>query len=286
MQILDKKFYCKDCDYNCSRKFLWEQHLATAKHKKACLSTIGNQKYAIFKCDACEKIYKTRSGLWRHKSKCDTPPMEEKKDNGSNIEMKGMFLKIMDENTELRKILMKQQEQIHDLIPKIGDKNTTINNNNKFNLQFFLNEECKDAINFSDFVNSLTIELDDLDLTKDKGLVEGISSVFVNGLKQLDMYKRPIHCTDMKRETLYIKDANSWGKDDKTKIKQSISDIATMKRKAIQDWTDAHPNWMDDIQLQQEYVQLINKVMSPIEDDNLGENKIIKNIAKEVTINK
>lgn len=281
------KYKCEGCDYITSRKSQLDRHNTTRKHLRITnlLKKVPN-KNNEYMC-SCGKSYKYQSGLCKHKKKCkftENYIVEEEKIEEKGSDLKDMFMKMTEENKELRKLVMKQQEQIGEIIPKIGDK-TTINNN-KFNLHVFLNEQCKDAINFTDFVNSLTIELDDLALTKDKGLIEGISTVFVNGLKQLDMYKRPIHCTDMKRDILYIKDKDSWEKDDKTKIKKSISDVANKKRKAIQEWTEVNPNWVEDEKLQQEYVKLVNRVMAPIEDDGNGENKIIKNIAKEVTIEK
>lgn len=280
-------YVCNRCDYKCSKRSDWNKHQLTRKHKMDNMDNEKSPKVAKKFLCSCGKEYKYASGLCKHKKKCNVVTFTL--DNNSDIENEvsacsmskdELINKLLKDNEEMRNIMKDQCDTMKEMIPKLG--NTT---NNKFNLNLFLNEQCKDALNINDFIESLTIQIEDLEKTKDCGLIEGISSVFVNGLKQLDMYKRPIHCTDIKRETLYIKDANAWEKDDKTKIKKSINDIANKKRKAIQEWTDAHPNWVDDECLQQEYLILVNTVMGNVDENNI-ENKIIRNIAKEVIIDK
>ena len=292
------KFQCKDCDYKCSRKFLWDQHNSTLKHKRQQLATLGNQKHAPpsivtndnFTCEKCGRCYKQRSGLWRHEKKCILN--EDNKMVGQleqeNTELKTLMHKMLsgiDKDTQIKDQMMdqmkKQNKIIQDMIPRLGS-----NNNNKFNINVFLNEHCRDAINMSEFIESLQIQLEDLHYTKTNGLIEGISSVFVNGLKQLDTFKRPIHCTDMKRETLYIKDNNEWDRETgKDRLRDAISDVANKQRKAISEWETQNPEWSKTDKGKDEYIQIVKSIMTDITDCHI-ENKIIKSIAKETVIDK
>jgi hypothetical protein len=164
------------------------------------------------------------------------------------------------------------------MIPCIGN-----NNNNRFNINVFLNEQCKDAINMSEFLESIKIQLVDFDFIKDNGLMEGISTAFINGLKQLDTYKRPIHCTDMKRETLYIKDNNEWDKDTgKEKLKIAINEVAKKHRVSIAEWEIHNPTWSQTEKGKEDYVLLVQSLMGDVLEHN--ENRIIKSIAKNTII--
>ena len=295
-------FYCKICDYKCNNNSNYQKHLSTQKHIRI---TMDNKNYSDkkndFECKICGKIYKFRSGLSKHKKTCkpfenEIFNEEEKKENNS---LKSMFSTLMNENKELCKTLLEQQsqhqkqmknqqelyhKQIDELIPKIGD---TITNNNRFNMNVFLNDRCKDAINITEFIESLQIQLQDLENTKEKGLVQSISNIFIKGLSELDIHKRPIHCSDIKRDILYIKDEEKWEKDQqKDKIKQSINDIANKQRTQIKQWTDAHPNWMEDEKLKDEYVKLVNHLMQPVEDTEKEQNKIIKKVSAATIIGK
>ena len=166
---------------------------------------------------------------------------------------------VMKDNEKLHNLLFEQQKQMGEMIPQMGN-----NNNNKFNLNFFLNEQCKDAINIQDFINSLTVQLTDLEYTKTNGITKGITQVLMNGLKELDVYNRPIHCTDPKRTTMYVKDHDEWEKDNENeKIKESIADLNKKYIIAIKDWEAAHPNWEKSDKMTDEYMkwcrQLLNK---------------------------
>ena len=298
-----QKFYCKKCDYLCSNSSNYQKHLLTQKHLRI---TKDNKNYSVeeknFSCNICGKNYKFRSGLSKHKKSCfkiESKDENSKFEGDENISIKTMFSSLMDENKELCKILLEQQsqyqkqmkdqqelyhKQIDELIPKIGD---TITNNNRFNMNVFLNERCKDAINITEFIESLQIQLQDLEDTKELGLVQSISNIFIKGLNELDVYKRPIHCSDAKRDILYIKDEEKWEKDQqKDKIKQSINDIANKQRIAINQWTNAHPNWMEDEKLKDEYVKLVNHLMHPVEDTEKEQNKIIKKVSAATIIDK
>jgi hypothetical protein len=181
----------------------------------------------------------------------------------------------------------KLQEQLVSLSKEKNIVNNIVNNTNNFNLNIFLNEKCKDALNISDFIQSLKITLDDLMYTKNKGLVEGITNVMIRGLRQLDVYKRPIHCTDTKRETMYIKDCEKWEKDDNhDKIKNTIVKIANKERNMISVWVDENPDWFDTEATQLEYLTMVRNVCEPIENDEKCEKKIIRNISREVFLDK
>jgi regulator of replication initiation timing len=250
-----------------------------------------------FSCK-CGKEYTTRQGLWKHKKNCATendiydtnetnyinPPPDEST-------LKVMFIKVVEQN---QAILLENQEMrklLSETIPKIG--NTTNNNttNNHFNLNFFLNEQCKDALNIMDFINQLQLKTADLDMVGRLGYTEGISKLFIRGLKELDVFKRPIHCSDLKREIVYVKDKDSWEKDNesKNKMKNAIKFIAAKNFKQLNDWKEENPDSDDtDSKKHMDYHQIIINSMggSTEEEDDSNYNKIIKNVTKEVIIEK
>lgn len=295
MEKSHEKFYCKLCDYSTYKKTDYNKHILTRKHKNATNIEPKSRKIdklennVNFTCDNCGKMYKARNSYWYHKKKC----IGEIKDPTNNIlEKVGTtnIIKLLKENKELKEMMIEQNKQIFELASKVGNTtNNTTNNtiNNKFNLTVFLNEQCKDAINMEDFVDSLKIQLNDLENTKEMGLAQSISNIIINGLKKLDISKRPIHCTDMKRDILYIKDNEKWGKDqEKYKIKNSINEIANKQRFSINQWTEAHPNWMENEKLKDEYVKLVNHLMHPVEEIIKEQNKIIKNVSAATMIDK
>jgi hypothetical protein len=235
------------------------------------------------------KTYTTRMGLWKHKKKCQL--LKEPSGDSLSSELKDMttkdkddiIIKLLKDNEEIRQILK-------DVIPKMGN-NTIINNNNNttnnFNLNFFLNEQCKDALNISEFVESLKITFEDLLYSKKNGLVQGISNVMIRGLKELDIYKRPIHCTDIKRETMYIKDQEKWEKDETREImKNTIEMIADKERTALQIWTDDNPDWMETEKKQIEYLTMLRSISEPIEYEEKNGKKIIRAVSREVIVDK
>ena len=284
-QKKDTFFTCELCNFKCSKKSNFNSHLLTRKHKNS--EMIHNDVSKMPKIYACEcgKKYKYHSGIYRHKKICKEINYEENEMvqiDKDDSDIKNMFLKVLEDNKELRNIMCQQQQQISEMIPKIG--NTT--NNNTFNLQLFLDEKCKDALNISDFIESLNIQMKDLEHTKTYGICEGVANIFVNGLKELGTYKRPIHCTDMKREILYIKENDEWGKEEDTKsiLKKNLHDLADKQRKSINDWQDCHPNWEKSEQEKEEWIALVKNVMGTLEENKFSENKIIRSIAKEVKI--
>jgi len=226
------KFYCKCCDYGTSRKSSYDDHLLSAKHKKRAngnvLESNGNQTPPKFcdskySCKECEKGIKNRSGLWKHKQKCcskEDAECEFGDETHKSDELTEFMKYLMKENFEMKTMMMEQSNIMMKVIEN-GTHNTTThtNSHNKaFNLNFFLNETCKDAMNITDFVESIKLQLSDLERVGEVGYVEGISNIIVKNLKDLDVTQRPVHCTDKKRETMYIKDENTWEKDEKKRI--------------------------------------------------------------------
>lgn len=294
MQKMVVEFYCEKCDYKCSKKTLWNQHLTTQKHNRQHLETCGNIKYANKnnQCENCGKFYLDRSGLWKHKKRClptkkqtiEIANLETENNNLKDLikEMMHGYTKDIEIKKEMMGQLKEQNQIIKEMLPKIGN-----NNNNKFNINVFLNEQCKDAINLSDFIDSLNVQAHDLIYTQKKGLIEGISTVFLNGLKQLDTFQRPIHCTDIKREILYIKDNDTWEKEEsKGKIRTAINDVAHKQREAIKKWESENPFWQQSDNGKDEYIDLVKTVMEDIDKNSISENKIIKTIIKETIIDK
>ena len=201
-----------------------------------------------------------------------------KKRNKTSI-VNSLVFELLDQNKTLQKQIIELSKE----------RNIIVNNtnNNQFNLNFFLNEQCKDAVNLSDFVNSLEITMDDLTYTRNQGLVEGISKVMIDGLKQMDLYKRPIHCTDQKRDTIYVRDNHQWARDEgNARIRQAFVDIANKEYFAIKKWMDLHPGWEKNSQLQDFHHKMVKNVLHEIKDDPIGERKIMKSVEREILIEK
>jgi hypothetical protein len=291
---LPSTFFCEKCNYNSSNKKDYSKHLLTRKHKNTdkspTLTDEKSQKTPTFICD-CGNEYKHRQSLFNHKKKC-TKIKEEPTEESNNV-----ILELLKQNQEFKDLIIEQNKQIVELAGKVGNtvnnttNNTTNNTNNNFNLQFFLNEQCKDALNIMDFINQLQLKTSDLDMVGRLGYTEGISKLFIRGLKELDLFKRPIHCSDLKREVLYVKDKDSWEKDndEKKKMKNAIKYIAAKNFKQIHEWQEENPDSSDyDSKKNTDYNQIVLHSMggATAEEDENNYNKIIRNVAKEVTIDK
>ena len=286
-------FCCEKCDYKCFKRQHWKQHILTKKHKTLNFNNVDNSvnqtKKIFFTCH-CGKSYKERSGLWKHKQKCDFDIMNIDANTQLTPEL---VLKLIEQNKELQQTLIDQNKTIIELAQKAGSYNTTNTNcgNKTFNLQVFLNETCKDAINMTDFVNQIQVSLSELEDTGKLGYAEGISKVFIKNLNEIDYTERPIHCSDSKRETIYIKDDNQWTKDDenKTSLMKAIKQVANKNMKQITEWQKAHPTYSDpESKDNDKYMNIILNSMSGSTKEESEKNyeKIAKNIAKEVVINK
>ena len=271
-------FVCDICNYKYKRKYDYEKHLLTQKHinqnkleNKLENNIIQDNNYT---CN-CGKIYKHKQSLNRHIKTCSFINKEkesnENNENNEDIDYKKMLLNMIKENNELRK-------QVTELIPKVGNNNI----NQKFNIQVFLNEECKNAINMEDFIKSIEISIEQLDFTKTNGLSEGLSNAIVENMNKLSIYERPMHCTDLKREILYIKDDNIWTKDEsKNKLKKIIKKTSGKNYDALQNWIKNNPDYMEDEHKKSFFTNIISTIGKDI--SNLDTN-IIKNICKETYI--
>jgi hypothetical protein len=296
-------YYCEKCDYYTSKKYNYDKHLTTDKHKISIvadmeMAKVANHNYG-FACKNCKQTFKTNSGLWKHSKKCN----QIKTQMILNVikDDKNIHDFLMEQNKQLIEQLSQQNKQLIEQNSKlielshvnnnIGTINNTVNNNNnnKFNINVFLNETCKDAINLSDFVDQITLSLEDLEETSKVGYAEGISNVIIRNLKEIDYKERPLHCNDYKREILYIKDNNKWIRDDKEKLTNAIKIVANKNMKQIPNWQKANPGYNDPKSKKNDkYMKMLCEVMSGStkEEQQKNYNKIIKNISKEVIIDK
>jgi len=296
-------YSCKNCDFKCCKLSNYTAHIDTPKHKNRTFSTILEQKNAEteFICNNCNKKYKARNSLWYHQKKCNLANhLKNKEDNEIKI-LTGLVLDVVKQNQELTQQNSNLTNKIVDIyknttsntniLSNTNISNNSINSNNKtFNLNVFLNEQCKDAMNLMDFVDSLKLQLSDLESVGKLGFVEGISNIIIKNLKALDIHKRPVHCSDSKREVMYIKDEDKWEKenDENNKIRKAIKYVAHKNSKILPEFKAKYPDCSKSESKQSDhYTKLVIEAMGGRGDNDIEkENKIIKNIAKELTIDK
>ena len=310
------KYICEACDFKCFQKCDWIKHIGRAKHQR---NVDGNTKEAAkeikkleknFLCE-CGKNFKSNAGLWKHKKKCqhkscqyngdeseEDNEKDEEHDHQQNIPPPPQI------TPELVVMLLQQNKDMHTMMMEFAKNginnnnttntnshNTTNSHNKTFNLQIFLNETCKDAMNIMDFVQDIVLTLNDLEETGRIGFAEGISKMINKRLKALDVTQRPIHCSDLKRETLYIKNENRWEKeeDNKPVLTNAVKQIAGKNMMQIFDWQKAHPDYNDpDTRTSDKYMKMLTNVMSggTEEETNANYEKIIRNLVKEAAIDK
>jgi len=296
-EISPPKYVCKFCSITCAKKTEWTRHINTKKHKINECCENGVEKSTTFACK-CGKKYKDRSGLWRHEKKCkwEETKMLTPSTIGTPDVMffTNLVLEVVKNNSELQKQNQEFQKQMLELY-KTTNTSITNNNNNShsynktFNLQFFLNETCKDAMNIMEFVNSMTLELSDLEDVGKLGYVEGISNIIIRKLNEMDVHKRPIHCSDAKREIMYVKDDNIWEKENSTydKLRKAIKQVTYKNSALLMPWSKKYPACMNNQhRLNDVYIQLLGQAMGGKEEFVDSENKIMKKIAKAVLIEK
>jgi hypothetical protein len=289
-------FECKICDVICYKKYSWKRHLTTRKHLDATNGNIISTKRAdIFKCNNCNKEYKDRTGLWRHKKKCESNnTLINNTFSENNIHELIKYL--MKENSDLKTMMAEQHTNIiehnSEILKAIQNgthvTNNNINSHNKtFNLQVFLNETCKDAMNINDFVDSIKLQLSDFERIGEVGYAQGISDIITSNLQALDITQRPVHCTDKKRETMYVKDQDQWMKEDdnKSKIKKMIKRIENKNIQIIPQFQKKYPNYANPKSHESDkYHKTIIEVMGGPGGSEGKEGKIIRNISKVTTI--
>jgi hypothetical protein len=297
-------FYCDKCDYLTSRYSQYSRHVMTAKHAKTTLLTTNDngkfQKVPTMcskqhSCSHCNKKFNDRAGLWRHNKKCAMTPDKDVDETLSTLKKaqdNDIILLLIKENAELKHMMMEQHASTQNAMMEViknGTHNTN-SNNKTFNLQFFLNETCKDAMNIMDFVDSLKIQLSDLENVGKLGFVDGIANIIVKNLQALDVTKRPVHCSDSKREVMYIKDEDKWEKenDEKKKMRKVIKHIAHKNSKMLPEFKAKYPDCIHSNSTKSDqYNKIIIESMGGFGDNHDDtENKIIKKIAKEVVIDK
>jgi len=296
-------FFCKFCDFKTSKRSNYENHLLTLKHQNTdkilthtdAKNAENAKKAHHFQCE-CNKIYKHRQSLFIHKKKCkfkehNTICLTES-DIENMIDKSDLINYLMKENGEFKELLLEQNKIMMKMCENSGTSsninNSNINSNNKtFNLNVFLNEHCKDAMNIMDFVDSLKLQLSDLESVGKLGFVEGISNIIVKNLKAMDIHKRPVHCSDSKREVMYVKDENKWEKenDDRLKLRKVIKRVAYKNSRLIPQYKEKYPDC--ELKNSDQYNKLIIEAMGGSNSEDFdNENKIIRKIAKEVTIDK
>ena len=302
-----KEYVCICCNYKCFRKNDYDKHLATAKHKKMEISknmiNLADKKVAKvaneeFVC-LCGKSYKHRQSLFKHQQKCNNKQpitLETQKSGVSeelvcqlvkdNTDMKKLFGDLVnvikDKDKQLENVVKENTEltkKIVEMKPSMGNNNNNNNNTNNFNINMFLNEQCKDAINMTDFVKSIQVSFEQLDYTKVNGLEKGITKILMDNINKLGKFERPLHCTDIKRETLYIKDDNKWEKDlSKEKIKKAINKTSNKNFTTLCKWQNENKDFMEYDDKQAYYAKAMSNIGKPV---GQVEDKIIKNICKE-----
>ena len=305
-------FFCEICNYKCCKKSDYNKHLDTSKHINRTKvdnleqNSAENRQYI---CKYCDKIYTARNSLWYHEQKCivicnnqtknSIDDKEEllfellKQNKDTTDKDQNIIMMLIKENSEFKSMMLEQQSIMMEIV-KNGTHNTTNNthtnsHNKAFNLNFFLNETCKDAMNIMDFVDSIKLQLTDLEKVGEIGYVEGISNIIVKNLKELDVNKRPVHCTDKKRETMYIKDDDKWEKDEeKLKLHKVVRKVACKNQNLIHKFKEEHPDYNKyHSKFSDQYNKIIIESMGgPGDNDFEKEEKIIKNISKEVFVEK
>jgi hypothetical protein len=283
------EYTCELCEYFTSNKGDYNKHLITAKHKRV---TSGDTKRLNpHKCN-CGKEFKHRQGLWKHKQKCNenihtTTTMNENDDAKYEL-LTNTILELVKKNDELTTSIVEMSKNMGN-----NNNNTThntVNNNHKFNLNVFLNEKCKNAMTLKDFVKSINISIQDFIETGERGFIDGISNIIVERINEMEIHDRPLHCTDLKRETVYIKDDDKWEKDeDKVKLRKAVKGVANKNERMRPIWYDSTPDV--GIMGTENYEKFFKYSESSLggcgkEETKLFEDKVMKNVLREVTINK
>jgi hypothetical protein len=295
VQKSSNKFVCEKCNYHTCRKSQYERHNSSTKHQNNMdilqNTTIFVQPVPDYICENCSKIYKHHSSLWNHKKKCNNGSNHNHNHN-NNDKLLEIIVQQSKDNKGLQELLIEQNKLITEIIKK-DNTNTNINCNNinkTFNLNVFLNEHCKDAMNIMDFVESLKLQLSDLVNVGKVGYVNGISELIIKNLKAIDIHKRPVHCSDSKREVMYIKDDDKWEKEneEKHKLRKAIKHIAHKNSKMCTEFKEKYPDCIHSNSTKaDQYNKIVIEAMGGSGDNDIEkEDKIIKKISKEVLIDK
>ena len=269
-------FYCEKCDFRCSKNSNYNKHLLTRKHNMELIGITKKCQKQIFICEVCEKQYLSQSGLWKHMTQNRCTLMNDNKETeGANpdLKYKDMFMAMVDENKKLRTEMFSELKgMMVEIIPKMQPNNTTNNNTNIININMFLNEQCKDAMNMSEFIESIHLTLEDMAKISKEGQTNGMSNILIDKLNELDVFKRPVHCSDVKTETIYVKDEDKWEMEEKGKPKLKYA-LDKLTKKSI----EAMPCMEDN---PEEYIKTVSEVLKDPREDK----KIISKVAKTVLL--
>lgn len=297
---LVKNFHCERCDYICTKISDWKKHCLTAKHKRNVVfsntSDTSKIRPDVWRCE-CGKEFKHRGSLYNHKKKCakiakvaEEEKIESDEEIEESHEEENKSIKDIRQEYEV-KLLKQENRHLKEMLEVKGTNmnnchNTTNNNTMNFNIQYFLNEQCKDALNLTDFINSLQVQLEDLEYTTDNGHVKGITNIFQQALNKLSVEQRPMHCTDLKRDVLYIKDNDEWKKDDdKEMMKCAVNKVVDKNLSNSEKWLDKHPDvFTPGSRDSNRYVKMTENSLGTGEEKET--NKVMKNILKEVLVDK
>ena len=285
------KFFCEKCNYKCNKQSEYNKHLMTAKHEKLTKLTKKSPKISNpHMCCNCNKIYKSRMGLWQHKQKCTSSISVKPDDNAIDVKNNPIIVDTMMQ-------IIKQNQDFKELIIELSRKDTTTNNtfnnttnnNQKFNLNFFLNNTCKDAMNMSEFIENMEVQFEDIENIGRDGYVTGMTNMIMSRIKNLEITKRPMHCTDLKRETIYIKDNDVWKKDnDNVKLHNMIQCIAHKNYAILPAWRDKNPDCLDSDTPKFDFcIKMMTNVLGDAGEGQIKlDNKVIRNIAKHINVDK
>jgi len=314
----NKKFHCIECNFTTTRQSNWDMHQATKKHLNKIKGNVNVLKTIVienavqvtkYSC-ACGTSYKHMSSLCKHRKSCDKgslpgcdvktveQPIELPSEQPPPPITSELIMEFMKQSKDMQNLLIEQNRELQTTIVELSKKQAVTNiqtnnitNNNNFNLNLFLNEQCKDAINITDFIESIKLTVTDLEATGRLGYVPGISRILINKLKELDVYTRPLHCTDLKRETVYIKDKNSWEKEtvEKDKFKNIVKRIAKKNLQQLPAWQAQNPDFVTlDTPENNDFLKISLSSLGSCdpEDEEKDMNKIMRNVLKEVVIEK
>ena len=279
-----KLFRCDKCDYQCSRKYDFKKHCKTIKHN---VDNVDNKTLNI--CE-CGKSYKHRQSLSLHKKKCfGAAFVLQKEDKEKSLTLSEMFIKVVEENKELRDMMVEQNQKLMELAEQPKINNNIKTQNNTFNVLNYLNTECADALNLSEMIDQLQITFEDLLVIKNQGFVKSIEHSFVNKLKNMEQNKRPIHCTDKKRKSMYVKEDNKWDRDlQHNKLQKAIIDVNEKQYKTLTNWFKSNPAWNYNETTEDHGLGIMNEIYGFTKDDKgmKNKNKIIHKIIESTVLDK
>ena len=306
-----QNFWCENCNFKCSKNSDWKRHIMTRKHEKTTNDNTNDnaKKRLTYECISCNKIYSDRTSLWRHRRKCVGIVANVQIETNDNKQLDSeLITKLLLQNQDLlisnkhfKELILEQQNENlklqNRLIEAVKDSgnvttvnHTTNNNNQKFNLNFFLNTTCKDAMNMSEFIENIEVNFKDIENIGKNGYVSGMTDMIVSRIKELDITKRPLHCTDLKRETMYIKDNNEWTKDtpENTKLHQLIDYMAKQNYAKMPLWRQRNPECLDSDHPKYDFcIKMMRNMLGDVGAEQVRlDNKVIKNLSKHIFVDK